>query len=252
VVQQSASRFFALAAGTPQRQIAPALPTSSRETRVRSFCPPPPGRLSRRGRRALAIATGSRACAYKTASGRSKWLSRDPTEERAGAMLYAFLRNRTTASIDRLGLSDCVTVGYGGTMGTVCAKIKPSGDRICASKEVIVTVVYDWGQDETNTMYKERTKFYCGAQPAEAEWHNSEITVRCRTPIAFCTSGSGTIEIRGEDYSHKLDDPKAELVAQLTASLSWSYDCNACCEAEHPMTHTVEWKAEGPMTVGKE
>lgn len=100
MVQQSASRFFALAAGTPQRQIAPALPTSSRETRVRSFCPPPPGRLSRRGRRALAIATGSRACAYKTASGRSKWPSRDPIGEKGVRNLYGFVLNDPLNKLD--------------------------------------------------------------------------------------------------------------------------------------------------------
>jgi hypothetical protein len=47
---------------------------------------------------------GSRACGYQTASGRAKWLSRDPIEEDGGLNLYGFVANNPLSRIDRLGL----------------------------------------------------------------------------------------------------------------------------------------------------
>jgi RHS repeat-associated protein len=62
--------------------------------------------LSRRARRRAGIATGSRACAYKTASGRHEWLNRDPIEEKGGLNLYGFVGNTPLNRIDPFGLED--------------------------------------------------------------------------------------------------------------------------------------------------
>jgi len=43
---------------------------------------------------------GSRACAYKTASGRHEWPNRDPIGERGGRNLYEFVRNNPVDYID--------------------------------------------------------------------------------------------------------------------------------------------------------
>jgi len=47
---------------------------------------------------------GSRACAYRTASGRAKWINRDPIGERGGISLYGFVANSPLDLIDPLGL----------------------------------------------------------------------------------------------------------------------------------------------------
>jgi len=47
---------------------------------------------------------GSRACAYRTASGRAKWPNRDPIEERGGMNLYGFVRNNPVSNTDPFGL----------------------------------------------------------------------------------------------------------------------------------------------------
>jgi uncharacterized protein RhaS with RHS repeats len=48
---------------------------------------------------------GSRACAYKSASGLGNWPNRDPIGERGGLNLYGFTHNNPISKIDRLGLS---------------------------------------------------------------------------------------------------------------------------------------------------
>jgi len=70
------------------RWFSAATLTSPSKTRARNFCPTPSGRPSRRDRRRHGIATGSRPCAYKTASGRSKWPNRDPGGESAFLMRW--------------------------------------------------------------------------------------------------------------------------------------------------------------------
>jgi len=50
---------------------------------------------------------GSRACGYRTASGRAKWLSRDPIAENGGMAIYGFCLNSPINAIDRLGLIGC-------------------------------------------------------------------------------------------------------------------------------------------------
>jgi len=96
MVQRHAERFLAVAAGRCQRQIAAVVPPiSPQKTRVRVSRRSASGRLSRRGRRSREIATGCGACGYKTASGRRKWLSRDPIRNAEllpeGPNLYAYV-----------------------------------------------------------------------------------------------------------------------------------------------------------------
>ena len=48
---------------------------------------------------------GSRACAYRTASGRAKWPNRDPLGEVGGFNLYGFVGNNAIQFHDPLGLA---------------------------------------------------------------------------------------------------------------------------------------------------
>ncbi len=104
----SAARSAAL---TPTWVISPA------ETRIGGRRCGASGRLSRRGRRRREIATGSRGCRYKTASGRRKWPNRDPIGESGFELirrkkpfkndypnLYIFVANDPMSRLDPLGL----------------------------------------------------------------------------------------------------------------------------------------------------
>jgi RHS repeat-associated protein len=78
--------------------------TSPLKTRARGFSQPPSGRSSRRGRRGRTIATGCRAYACKTPSGRVKWPNRDPIQERGGINMYGYSRNNPIDRYDAFGL----------------------------------------------------------------------------------------------------------------------------------------------------
>ena len=88
----------------PHRTFTPVLPHRPK-TRVGVFPGHPSGRLSRRGRRRPIITPGSRGCAYKTASGRHEWPSRDPIQEGGGINVYAFLGNNPTILVDSYGMA---------------------------------------------------------------------------------------------------------------------------------------------------
>ncbi len=121
-VVQCSNRSIPFLAADCKRQTSLAVQTLSQKTRVGVFCAPSSGRLDRRGRRRAAMATGSRACGYKTASGRSKWLSRDPIGEQvfklwAGQQnsnrleqndLYRFVANDPLNKLDPDGLDTWV------------------------------------------------------------------------------------------------------------------------------------------------
>ena len=96
------SGFFSLAAD--RVSAAAAFPTSPRKTRVGGSRCRASGRLSRRARRRSMFTPGSRACAYKTASGRHEWLNRDPIGELGGLNLYGYVGNNPISFVDPNGL----------------------------------------------------------------------------------------------------------------------------------------------------
>lgn len=87
--------------------------TSPRKNRVWVFSRRPSGRRRARRPQVAGIASGCRACDYKTASGRGFWLSRDPIEERGGINLYGYVGNDPINWIDALGLSPLDPAGGG-------------------------------------------------------------------------------------------------------------------------------------------
>ena len=104
MVANPLSGAFALAAAPRQPLFATTFPTSSLATRVGGFRHPSSGRSSRRSRHCSINTPGSRACGYKTASGRRKWLNRDPIEERGGINLFECVYNSPVSLVDTFGL----------------------------------------------------------------------------------------------------------------------------------------------------
>ncbi len=91
---------------------APTWTTSPRKTRVGFSRRRASGRLSRRRRVRSMFTPASRACGYRTASGRAKWPNRDPIGEAGGRNLYGFVRNNPIGSFDtdgRMEVSSCET-----------------------------------------------------------------------------------------------------------------------------------------------
>src|SRR6266545_199534 len=105
VMSTGFSSILAAAERQQPSRFVHARATSPLKTRVQGFRQSPPGRLSQRGRRRREIATGSRGCCYKTASGRSEWLSRDPISERGGINLYAYVGGDPIDRCDVSGLN---------------------------------------------------------------------------------------------------------------------------------------------------
>ena len=101
MVQSCQSRFTLLAADRPSA--AAALLTSPHQTRVGVSRRRASGHLSRRRRVRPRFTPGSRACAYRTASGRAEWLSRDPIGEAGGKNLYCMVWNDSVSFWDYLG-----------------------------------------------------------------------------------------------------------------------------------------------------
>jgi RHS repeat-associated protein len=84
----------------------------------------PSGRLSNESEETLEIATGSHDCAYETASGRRKWLNRDPLGERGGINLYRFVYNNPLAYVDPNGDNPILLAILA---GAVCGAIMTPG-----------------------------------------------------------------------------------------------------------------------------
>jgi len=97
---------------------APTWTTSPLKTRVGVSRRRASGRLSRRRRSRSMFTPGSRACGYSTASGRAKWLNRDPIGEVGGKNLYGCVVNDAINGSDPVGL--CV-----GSCGTALAVALP-------------------------------------------------------------------------------------------------------------------------------
>jgi RHS repeat-associated protein len=58
------------------------------------------------------LVSGCPARGYETASGRGKWLSRDPIGEKGGLNLYGYVGNNPISGIDPLGLSFSTNWNY--------------------------------------------------------------------------------------------------------------------------------------------
>jgi RHS repeat-associated protein len=80
----------------------------------RGFFGSPSGRTLSRRHLPRRAAPGYRACGYKTASGRPKWLNRDPIGENGGLNLYGYCFNDPVNRLDPLGLSTPVPISVGG------------------------------------------------------------------------------------------------------------------------------------------
>jgi RHS repeat-associated protein len=81
-----------------------AIRPDSLETRVGGCDHPASGQTSAARSQTVANAMGCGGCGYKTASGRWRWLNRDPIGERGGINLYRFNRNNPLRWVDPHGL----------------------------------------------------------------------------------------------------------------------------------------------------
>jgi len=121
VVPRYASRLFLLAAllwvGFAPSAFAVRAPSVSAlvpsENRVGGSGQFASGRLSIEDQQSPINTPGLEGCGYETASGRLKWLNRDPIQESGGINLYRFVSNNPLKKIDRFGLAP-MSGGVGG------------------------------------------------------------------------------------------------------------------------------------------
>ena len=93
----------------------------------RGFFGNPSGRTLRGRRSARRTAPGYRACGYKTASGRPKWLSRDPLGEANGLNLYRYARNNPINWYDWSGLTPAAAAAAFGRAATLAGEEEVAG-----------------------------------------------------------------------------------------------------------------------------
>jgi RHS repeat-associated protein len=106
---------------------------TSKNSRL-GFFGTPSGRTLGRRHLPHGTAPGYRGCGYKTASGRPKWLSRDPIGELGGINLYGYVGNNPVSFVDPYGLfapAPAVVVGLApvataiGAVGTGALALAP-------------------------------------------------------------------------------------------------------------------------------
>ena len=128
---------YAPSLAAPERRRPPQRATPKNSRRV--FFGNPSGRTLAERHSARRTAPGYRACGYKTASGRPKWLSRDPLGEYAGINVYGYVLNDPVNGRDPFGL--CfrpvnLALGVAGLAGGVLETIGIAG---------VGTVTGGWG-----------------------------------------------------------------------------------------------------------
>jgi RHS repeat-associated protein len=77
--------------------------TSPQKNRVWVFSRRPSGRRRAKRPQVAGVASGCRACDYKTVSGLGFWLNRDPIGEGGGVNLYAYCEDNPLSRIDPYG-----------------------------------------------------------------------------------------------------------------------------------------------------
>ena len=90
--------------GAPQSAMAAALRPG--KTASGNFSSSPTLHAPRDTPQTLDLAGRNEAHDYETASGRPKWISRDPIEEKGGVNVNAYVQNHTLNSIDHLGYEE--------------------------------------------------------------------------------------------------------------------------------------------------
>ena len=143
MIRQGTRRFLLLAAwlwlsclpSAFARQALPSLPdpewsnpadyastTSPLKNRVGGAAAWSSGRFSNYDPESPEIATGSNGCEYESASGRRKWLNRDPIGEIGGINLYGFVGNDPINWFDRDGLDPAFSPGISMFSGLTAAQ----------------------------------------------------------------------------------------------------------------------------------
>jgi RHS repeat-associated protein len=97
------------------------------ETRVGGCEVNTSGQTSVAGSKTLEMAMGCGACGYKTASGRSKWLNRDPIGEAADFNLYRFNFNNPQRWVDPYGLDAAAAAAALGEGGGLLGEEEAAG-----------------------------------------------------------------------------------------------------------------------------
>ncbi len=188
MVPSCQSGFNLLAAEPPKadrgRFVSAARPTSSPKNRVGGFRRHASGRLSRRRRFQPMFTPGSRACAYKTASGRGNWPNRDPYDE-DGFMVfmdendiplmeqtinpYLFAVNDPLIHLDWLGLKSSGGSGASSSdRASCCAKAKQQGldhgnvgGGVCCDGKMYACVWIRGGATGANSKKAKQIIDYC-------------------------------------------------------------------------------------------
>lgn len=168
----AASSFLAAPAASvePRRRRVPASKrtTSPLKTRVGGFAPRSSGRMSRPRPRTPVFMPGCEPFAYKTASGRARWLSRDPIGEVDGPNLYSYVLNNPVNWIDPFGLETAVVIGGPAgrnVFGHIAVATSGSGIYSSGTKHPFGSSFTDYINDQAS--YRNSTVYIINTTPEE-------------------------------------------------------------------------------------